>query len=183
LKIGRPQITITDEVAETPSILLMKRQAKEVIDKAYATFREWSLLTGCELVKTLEIRLAELNQIDRYPENFTDIADELGELFQKIGALQRLKAYGPLTADLKSGRIVALEKVRTTSERLKSIGEERSRQLFDELWVLKDMYVKEISGREQRSDESWYGARPHALELVGEIQDLCRVSYQLRRPF
>jgi hypothetical protein len=164
-----PEITFIEDLVYDNDIEGLKRRAILTIDDGFNVFKEWSA-HGRELSKSIQDRLDELDQIVSFPVNFGEISQELAEMLKKLDSLQRTSSFGSLHADMKSGKAQLLERMRVTSDKIKGIGIERARELFEQIWNLKNDYIKSVSTNRlvNRIENS-----PDVVELKKKIRDVC----------
>jgi hypothetical protein len=164
-----PMTSGIESLVSDPELDSMKENAFTLIKNAYAFFSEKSMHAS-SLLKQLQERLDELDKITSYPEDFAVVSREISELLPRIDSLQRVASFGALHSDMKLGKIMALERMRRTSERMKTFGIKRSQELFDQIWQLKNAYIRSVSTiRMMNLDED----TQDILDLKVKIHELC----------
>jgi hypothetical protein len=166
-----PEVVFTPEVCEDAELDQMHGATVKLIEQAYDYFAQKSR-TGADFLKQLQERLVELNSIDGFedPNQFVAVADEISDLRAEVESIQRVVNFATLHTDMKPGKTSALNKIKETIEKLKRIGIDMSKQLFDEISQTKNIYIKYASAKKMGTapDET-----PQVVEMKQKIRDLC----------
>lgn len=177
-----PTVKMIEEVAISPDMIEMKEAAIKMIDDAYGVF-EKKMQPSCIFLKKMLDRLNEISQYEEYEtsEQYVAIAKEITDLLGEIDNLQRISTYGSLFSDMKPGKTKAIELLRATIDKTLYIGLVRAQELFDNIIVNKNLYIKKLHINKMipPTEEALEEQKKIAENLLKETNDFISIAQSI----